>query len=95
MFIVISLAPEIETAPLFNEAHLYALDLFTSDSSKGNTSEILNHADEIIKNTIENGIAVRPYTVNKDVDMHRLFNINCTAFITDDPVKALKITKTI
>jgi glycerophosphoryl diester phosphodiesterase len=55
-----------------------------------------NHSavsDEVIVDTMENGIAVRPYTVNKDADMHRLFKISCTSFITDDPVKAIRIRK--
>jgi len=42
---------------------------------------------------MENGIAVRPYTVNKEVDLLRLFHINCTALITDDPVEALSLRK--
>ncbi len=50
-------------------------------------------SDEIIIDTMENGIAVRPYTVNKEADLNRLFQINCTAMITDDPVKAIRIRK--
>ena len=50
--------------------------------------------EEMIKTSMENGIAVRPYTVNKkDADIAKLLKINCSAFITDDPVKALKIKK--
>lgn len=50
-------------------------------------------SDHIIRMTIENGIEVRPYTVNRGQDMRRLFNVQCSAIITDDPVKALRIRK--
>lgn len=88
-----SIAPEIETAPLFLEG-IYMPWVYTKAiRAKGIHPKYSAMSDEIIIKTIENGIAVRPYTVNKEVDLQRLFNINCTALITDDPVKALKIRK--
>jgi glycerophosphoryl diester phosphodiesterase len=87
------LAPEIETAPLFIEGIYMPWIYSQSIKAKGIHPKYSAMSDDNIIKTMENGIAVRPYTVNKDSDMQRLFNINCTAFITDDPVRALKIRK--
>jgi glycerophosphoryl diester phosphodiesterase len=87
------MAPEIETAPLFYETIYMPWIYAQSIRSKGIHPKYSLISDEIIKSTMENGIAVRPYTVNKEADMHRLFKINCSAIITDDPVKALRIKK--
>ena len=48
-------------------------------------------SDAIIKATLDHGIAVRPYTINKERDMKRLFQLNCSAMITDYPEKAVKL----
>jgi glycerophosphoryl diester phosphodiesterase len=87
------LAPDIETAPLFNERIFMPWVYAQSIKAKGIHPKYSRITDKIIKTTMENGIAVRPYTVNKDVDLHRLLNINCSAIITDEPVKALSIRK--
>jgi glycerophosphoryl diester phosphodiesterase len=86
-------APEIETAPLFNERIYMPWVYAQSIRAQGIHPKLASVTDEIIKGAIENGIAVRPYTVNKDTDMQRLYKLNCTSIITDDPVKALKIKK--
>jgi glycerophosphoryl diester phosphodiesterase len=87
------LAPDIETAPLFNE-RIYMPWIYTKAiRAKGIHPKYSRITDKIIKSSMENGIAVRPYTVNKDADMHRFFNINCSAIITDEPVEALSIRK--
>lgn len=86
-------APEIETAPLFNERLYMPWVYAQSIRAQGIHPKLASVTDEIIKGAIENGIAVRPYTVNKDTDMQRLYKLNCTSIITDDPVKALKIRK--
>lgn len=86
-------APEIETAPLYSE-RLYMPWIYAqSIKAKGIHPKHNAATDEIIQQVIQNGIAVRPYTVNKEEDMKRLLNVNCTAFVTDDPVKAVKIRK--
>ncbi|MEH7119101.1 glycerophosphodiester phosphodiesterase [Neobacillus vireti] len=87
------IAPEIETAPLFIEGIYMPWIYAQSIRAKGIHPKHSAMSDNILVNTMDNGIAVRPYTVNKETDMHRLFNINCTAIITDDPVKALRIRK--
>lgn len=86
-------APEIETAPLFNERIYMPWIYAQSIRAKGIHPKLASISDDIIKGSMENGIAVRPYTVNKDADINRLLKINCTALITDDPVKALKMKK--
>lgn len=87
------LAAEIETAPLFNERIYMPWVYAQSIRAKGIHPKLVSISDDIIENAIQNGIAVRPYTVNKEADINRLLKINCTALITDDPVKALKIKK--
>jgi glycerophosphoryl diester phosphodiesterase len=85
------LAPEIETAPLYSEGIYMPWVYAKSIQSKGIHPKLIAAPNEIIIRAMENGIAVRPYTVNKEKDMQRLLDIGCTAFITDDPLKALKI----
>ncbi|MBM7651554.1 glycerophosphodiester phosphodiesterase [Neobacillus cucumis] len=87
------IAPEIETAPLFIEGIYMPWIYAQSIRAKGIHPKHSAMSDNILFHTMENGIAVRPYTVNKEEDMHRFFNLNCQAFITDDPVKALRIRK--
>jgi glycerophosphoryl diester phosphodiesterase len=86
-------APEIETAPLYSEGLYMPWIYAQSIRAKGIHPKHTVATDEIINQAIQSGISVRPYTVNKEEDMRRLFNVNCTAFVTDDPVKALKIRK--
>jgi glycerophosphoryl diester phosphodiesterase len=86
-------APEIETAPLFNERIYMPWVYAQSIRAKGIHPKLASLSDEIINGAMENGVAVRPYTVNKEADIDRLLRINCSALITDDPVKALKMRK--
>ncbi len=85
------MAPEIETAPLFNERIYMPWVYAQSIRAQGIHPKLSSITEEIIENSLKNGIAVRPYTVNKDADILKLLKINCSALITDNPVKALKI----
>ncbi|SFA96925.1 MULTISPECIES: glycerophosphodiester phosphodiesterase [unclassified Bacillus (in: firmicutes)] len=87
------LAPEIETAPLYSEGLYMPWIYAQSIGAKGIHPKYIAANDFIVKSAMENGIAVRPYTVNKESEMRRLINVGCSAFVTDDPVKALKIRK--
>lgn len=87
------IAPEIEIAPLYAEALYMPWIYAESIKAKSMHPNYKVVPNEIIKASLEHGIEVRPYTVNKEKDMRRLFEVGCTAFITDDPVKALKIRK--
>lgn len=81
----------IETAPLYN----YRLEKpwnyakFIQANSIHPKLKVIS--EKLIKKTQENGIAVRPYTVNKDRDIARLFKLQCHGIITDVPEKAVKI----
>ncbi|MBM6617352.1 glycerophosphodiester phosphodiesterase [Bacillus suaedaesalsae] len=87
----LKLAPEIEVGVLFHEKKKnpweYARKL-GANSIHPNYRVVSNST--IIKSQ-ENGIAVRPYTVNKSKEMERLFSINCAAIITDYPEKAVAL----
>lgn len=85
------LAPEIETAPLYSEGIYMPWIYAQAIKSKGIHPKLIAAPNEIILSAMENGIEVRPYTVNNEKDMQRLFDVGCSAFITDDPVKALEI----
>ncbi|MDQ0156449.1 glycerophosphodiester phosphodiesterase [Robertmurraya andreesenii] len=87
------IAPEIEIAPLYAEGLYMPWVYAESIRAKGMHPKFKVAPNEIIKASMEYGIDVRPYTVNKEKEMRRLFEIGCTAFITDDPVLALKIRK--
>ncbi|WML45234.1 glycerophosphodiester phosphodiesterase [Neobacillus sp. PS3-40] len=89
------LAPEIETAPLYSEGLYMPWIYAQSICSKGIHPNVATLTDAMIKTSMQYGISVRPYTVNKIEDMERLFKINCSAIITDDPIKALKIKSKI
>jgi len=85
------LAPEIEIAPLLSEGLYMPWIYAQSIRAKGFHPHWRAAPDEIVKAALESGIQVRPYTVNKDSELERLFKINCSAVITDDPAKAKKI----
>lgn len=88
-------APEIEIAPLLSEG-LYMPWVYTqSIRARGFHPHWRAAPDEIVKASLEYGIEVRPYTVNKDSELERLFRCNCSAVITDDPAKALRIRRKI
>ncbi|MBU8879319.1 glycerophosphodiester phosphodiesterase [Bacillus sp. FJAT-29790] len=87
------MAPEIETAPLFSE-NLYMPWVYArSIGAKGMHPKYKVASNKFIQLSLDYGISVRPYTVNKEQDMHRLFAAGCSAIITDDPVKALRVRK--
>lgn len=85
------LAPEIETAPLFSEGLFMPWIYAESIGAKSMHPKYTIAKTELVKASEEYGIAVRPYTVNKEKEMHRLISAGCSAFITDDPVLGKKI----
>lgn len=89
------IAPEIETAPLLAEGLYMPWVYAQSIRAKAIHPKHLAASNELIVSAMENGIAVRPYTVNKESDMKRLLDVGCTAFITDDPVRALRVKKQV
>lgn len=87
------LAPEVEIAPLYSEVMFMPWVYAKSIRAKAIHPRLLTTADWIIRATMNHGIAVRPYTVNKAKDMRRLFKIGCTAIITDFPEIAVQERK--
>ncbi len=87
------LAPEIEIAPLFKDGLFMPWIYAKSIRAKGFHPHYRFATNELIKASMGNGIAVRPYTVNKEKELHRLFKIGCSAVITDEPAKAARIKK--
>lgn len=82
---------EIETAPLFSEGLYMPWVYAQSIGAKSMHPKYTIARNDLVKASQNYGIAVRPYTVNKEKEMHRLISVGCSAFITDDPVKALRI----
>ncbi len=87
------LAPEIEIAPLYSGRIFMPWIYAKSLRARAIHPNFKGLTDDIIKKSMESDIAVRPYTINKTGDMEHLFKLNCSAFITDDPVKAIKLKK--
>lgn len=87
------LAPDIEVAVLYHEKKkdpwLYAKNL-GAESIHPNFRVI---SSSTINMTQENGIAVRPYTVNKQKEIERLLSVGCAAIITDFPERAIALIK--
>lgn len=89
------LAPEIEIAPLLSEGLYMPWIYAQSIKAKGFHPHWRAAPDQIITASLESGIEVRPYTVNKEAELERLFKVNCTAVITDEPAKARRIREKI
>ncbi|MFE8702541.1 glycerophosphodiester phosphodiesterase [Cytobacillus sp. FJAT-54145] len=87
------LAPEIEIAPLIVEGLYMPWVYAKSIRAKSIQPKYIAAPNEVIIKSMENGIDVRPYTVNKEAEMRRLFDVGCSGFITDDPAKAIRIRK--
>ncbi|ALC90002.1 hypothetical protein AM500_09595 [Bacillus sp. FJAT-18017] len=83
--------PEIETAPLFAELVYKPWVYAKALGAKGIHPKYIYASDDIIRESVSNGVAVRPYTVNREKDMERLYKAGCTALITDNPALALEI----
>ncbi|RST73771.1 glycerophosphodiester phosphodiesterase [Siminovitchia acidinfaciens] len=83
--------PVIETAPLYNEALYKPWDYAVSLGASGIHPKLKTISDQEILAAMDCGVAVRPYTVNKESDMKRLFAISCSAIITDFPGRAFRL----
>lgn len=83
--------PGITTAPLYNEVLYKPWDYAASLGACGIHPKLKSISDREIMDTMACGIAVRPYTVNKEKDMKRLFALNCSGLITDYPGKAYRL----
>ncbi len=85
------LEPEVEIAPLYSSGLFMPWIYAQSLRAGGIHPKLKAVRDDIIIEAMNNGIAVRPYTVNKVEQMTRLLNLGCSAFVTDFPEKAWKL----
>lgn len=84
-------APDIETAPILAEGIFMPWVYAQSILAEGFHPHYRFARNDIIQNSLEQNIAVRAYTVNKESEIQRLIKANCSAIITDDPAKAKRI----
>ena len=85
------LAPWVEIAPLYRDG-LYMPWVYARSLEAGGIHPKLRAVNRnVIEKAMEYGVAVRPYTVNKEKDMKKLFLLNCSAIITDYPKKAVQL----
>lgn len=87
------LAPDIEIAPIYASGIYRPWVYAQSIRAKGLHPQYLAAPDVLIKECLNNGIAIRPYTVNSQKEISRLIRARCTAIITDYPKKACQIRK--
>ena len=59
------------------------------------TLPFTRHQMQSFSASMKEGVAVRPYTINKEDKMRHLFEIGISAFITDFPERAIKLRNTI
>ena len=81
----------IETAPLYRDGLFKPWVYAKAIGAKGIHPNIKAAPDMIVTEAMKENIAVRPYTINKEKAMERLFAINCTSFITDFPARAIAL----
>ncbi|NMH68683.1 glycerophosphodiester phosphodiesterase [Bacillus sp. RO3] len=85
------LEPAVEIAPLYSSGLYMPWIYAQSIRAKAIHPNVKAAPDYIIEESLRNGIAVRPYTVNKINQMERLMKIGCSAFVTDFPERAVKL----
>ncbi|KKB42972.1 glycerophosphodiester phosphodiesterase [Bacillus thermotolerans] len=85
------IAPDIETAVLYS-SHLYMPWKYAEAiRAQAIHPNIRTVKDGIIEETLNAGLSIRPYTVNKTKQMKRFMEKGCSAIFTDDPQTALAI----
>ncbi|WP_062356017.1 glycerophosphodiester phosphodiesterase [Bacillus kwashiorkori] len=85
------IAPNIETAPLYMEGLYMPWVYAQSIKAKAIHPYHKVTPDELVTLAQQNGIHVRPFTVNKKHDMKRFLKVKANAIITDYPEIALKL----
>jgi glycerophosphoryl diester phosphodiesterase len=85
------IAPDLETAPLYRDGLYMPWVYAQSIGARAIHPNISAAPDYIINSSIRAGIKVRPYTINSEKSMEHLFQLGCSAFITDFPENAVKL----
>lgn len=81
----------IETAPLYRDGIYMPWVYAKAIGAKSIHPHYKAAPNILIMASMQEGVAVRPYTVNKEKDMKKLFSVNCSSFITDVPEKAINL----
>ncbi|TYS19071.1 glycerophosphodiester phosphodiesterase [Rossellomorea vietnamensis] len=89
------LNPEVEIAPLYSNGLFMPWVYAQSINAKAIHPNVKVAPDALIIDSMKAGIAVRPYTINSEVLIERLFAIQCSAIITDYPEKAVELKKSM
>lgn len=85
------LAPELETAPLYRDG-LYMPWIYAKAIGGSAIHPNIRAApDALIQSSVSMGVPVRPYTINEETEMKRLFKLGCSGIITDFPKAAVRI----
>ncbi|WLR43876.1 glycerophosphodiester phosphodiesterase [Bacillus carboniphilus] len=85
--------PEIETAILYYENLYKPWDYVEKIGAKSIHPYQLSIRSAILEKCLQRNIPVRPFTINDEVTMKKMFKWNVSSIITDDPKKAIKIRK--
>ncbi|MDX5474309.1 MAG: glycerophosphodiester phosphodiesterase [Bacillaceae bacterium] len=85
------IAPEIERAVLYMEGLYKPWEYAKWVGAQSIHPYIYAAPTEIIIESQANGVKVRPFTVNDEQVMQRLFADNCASFFTDYPKKAVQL----
>lgn len=90
-----NIAPEIETAPLYRDGLFMPWIYAQGIKAKAIHPDYRVVSDAIIRQSLENGMKVRPFTINTDEELKRMFSLGCSAVITDNPEKAFKLREAV
>ncbi|MGE7879873.1 glycerophosphodiester phosphodiesterase [Peribacillus muralis] len=85
------LAPELETAPLYRDGLYMPWVYAKAIGGSAIHPNIRAAPDVIIQASLSMGMPVRPYTINKAAEMKRLYDLGCSAIITDFPEEAVRV----
>ncbi|MEY9868249.1 glycerophosphoryl diester phosphodiesterase [Peribacillus sp. B2I2] len=85
------LAPELETALLYRDGLYMPWIYAKAIGASAIHPNIRSASDALIQASLSLGVPVRPYTINKEADMKRLFKLRCSGIITDFPEAAVRV----
>ncbi|MTH52340.1 glycerophosphodiester phosphodiesterase [Bacillus mangrovi] len=91
----LKIEPRIETALLYSDGIYKPNDYARRAGAKAIHPLLRTVKDELIRQSRESSVSVRPFTVNSDEDMKRLIEWETSAFFTDFPEKAVQIRKSL
>ncbi|WP_044747886.1 glycerophosphodiester phosphodiesterase [Bacillus alveayuensis] len=87
------IAPEIETALLYMENLYEPWRYIQAIGASALHPYYVTVNESFIREAHKHGVAVRPFTINKEAVMKRMFRYHVDAIVTDYPAKAKKILR--